>query len=132
MSAPPLQVRLAELMTALSLATDLGMGQPLEQALRYCLLALELGRRIGCDAKALSDVYYLALVEHIGCTAHASEMAAWNGGDEVAFRSGAIALTHASTWESVRHLARHVGEGLPRARRVRLLASWMAAGDERD
>jgi HD-GYP domain-containing protein (c-di-GMP phosphodiesterase class II) len=130
-SASSREARLAELMTALSLATDLGMGQPLEQALRYCLLALELGRRIGCDARALSDVYYLALLEHVGCTATAAEMAAWNGGDELAFRSRAIVLTHASTGEFVRHLARHLGEGLPRARRARLLAAGLAAGGRR-
>jgi HD-GYP domain-containing protein (c-di-GMP phosphodiesterase class II) len=130
-SAPSREVRLAELMTALSLATDLGMGQPLEQALRYCLLALELGRRIGCDATALSDVYYVALLEHIGCSATAAEMAAWNGGDELAFRSRAIGLTHASTGAFVRHLVRHVGEGRPRGQRVRLLAAGLAAGDKR-
>jgi hypothetical protein len=39
-------LRLAELLAALSLATDLGMGQPLEQALRTCLIALELGQRL--------------------------------------------------------------------------------------
>src|SRR5260370_39736135 len=39
------RLRLAELMAALSLATDLGMGQPLEQALRTCLIAIELAER---------------------------------------------------------------------------------------
>ncbi len=131
MSAPPQEVRLAELITALALATDLGMGQPLEQALRYCLLALELGRRTGCDETTLSDVYYLALLEHIGCTATASDMAAWNGGDELAFRSGAIAMTHASTAEYARWFARHAGEGLPRAQRIRLVAAGLAAGGRR-
>ena len=40
-------LRLAELIAAISLATDLGMGQPMEQALRTCLLAIGLGRRLG-------------------------------------------------------------------------------------
>jgi hypothetical protein len=40
------RLRLAELMAALSLATDLGMGQPLEQALRTCLIAIELAERM--------------------------------------------------------------------------------------
>ncbi|HEY7538429.1 MAG TPA: HD domain-containing phosphohydrolase [Gaiellaceae bacterium] len=131
MSAPPQEVRLAELIAALSLATDLGMGQPIEQALRYCLLALELGRRLGCDEQALSDVYYLALLEHVGCSATASEMAAWNGGDELAFRSGAIGMTHATTGEFARYLVRHVGEGRPRVQRARLVVAGLAAGGRR-
>ena len=36
-------VRLAELMAALSIATDLGMGQPLETALCSCVVAMRLG-----------------------------------------------------------------------------------------
>ena len=75
MGTRPGQPRLAELIAALSLATDLGMGQPLEQALRCCELAMELGRRLGCDRRTLGDVYYLALLEHVGCTATAAEMA---------------------------------------------------------
>jgi hypothetical protein len=36
-------VRLAELMAALSIATDLGMGQSLETALCTCVVAMRLG-----------------------------------------------------------------------------------------
>ena len=37
-------------MAALSLATDLGLGQPLEHELGVCLAALELADRLGCSA----------------------------------------------------------------------------------
>ncbi len=37
------QVRLAELVAALSLGIDLGFGQPMEHVLRQCLIALRLG-----------------------------------------------------------------------------------------
>ena len=39
-------LRLAELLVAWSLATDLGMGLPLERALRRCLFAVGLGERV--------------------------------------------------------------------------------------
>ena len=42
-------VRLAELMAALSMATDLGMGQPLESALSSCVVAMRLGEALGLD-----------------------------------------------------------------------------------
>src|SRR5262245_48637344 len=118
-------------MAALSLATELGMGQPLEQALRDCLLALELGRRTGCTPAERSDVYYVALLEHLGCSANAPEVASWNGGDDIAFRTTGIAFTHASTLEFGWHLAHHVGDGLPLARRARLLAGGVAGAEHR-
>ena len=40
------EVRLAEAVAALSLGIDIGMGQPLEQGLRTCLIATR--RRSGC------------------------------------------------------------------------------------
>ena len=43
------QVRLAELVAALSLGIDLGFGQPMEHVLRQCLIALRLAERIGLD-----------------------------------------------------------------------------------
>jgi hypothetical protein len=46
-SAPSAPLRLAELVAALSLATDLGTGQPMEHALRTCLLAIQLGGELG-------------------------------------------------------------------------------------
>ena len=50
-------IRLAELIASLSLATDLGLGQPLEHELGVCLSALELADRLGCAAEESSDVY---------------------------------------------------------------------------
>lgn len=42
-------IRLAELMAALSLATDLGLGQPLQHEVGVCLASLEA---LGDDARA--------------------------------------------------------------------------------
>jgi hypothetical protein len=50
-------VRLAELIGALSLATDLGMGQPMEYALRSCVLAVRLGHAAHLDEAYLSQVF---------------------------------------------------------------------------
>jgi hypothetical protein len=50
-------LRLAEFLAALSLATDLGMGQPLEQALRTCLIAPALGQRLDLEPDDLIGRY---------------------------------------------------------------------------
>ena len=46
-------VRLAELMAALSIATDLGMGQPLESALRSCVVAMRLGETLDLNGETM-------------------------------------------------------------------------------
>ena len=89
-------IRLAEVMASLSLATDLGLGQPLEHELGVCLSALELADRLGCSADECADVYYVALLAHIGCTAAAPYFASWVGGDEIHFQSGVQVLGPAS------------------------------------
>ena len=45
------RVRIAELIGALSLATDLGIGVPLEYGLHSTLIAMRLGERLGIDAE---------------------------------------------------------------------------------
>ena len=80
--------RLAELTIALSLATDLGTGQPMEHGLRTCWLSLAAAEALGLDAATRSCVYYVALLRFVGCTSDASETAVLAGGDDVAFNAG--------------------------------------------
>src|SRR5437764_15174868 len=74
-------IRLAELMAALSLATDLGMGQPMEYALCVCVLSVRLGEAFGLSENELREVYYLALLRHFGCSAETYRMAEMCGND---------------------------------------------------
>ncbi len=79
--------RLAELTVALSLASDLGTGQPMEHGLRTCWLSLAAAEALGLDPATRSAVYYVALLRFIGCTSDASETAVLAGGDDVAFNA---------------------------------------------
>ena len=49
------RVRAAEVMAALSLATDLGIGVPLEHGLQSTLVAMRLGERLGVDPDTASQ-----------------------------------------------------------------------------
>ncbi|MGH9173970.1 MAG: HD domain-containing phosphohydrolase, partial [Vicinamibacterales bacterium] len=122
------RLRLAELITPLSLATDLGMGQPMEQALRTCLLSMALGRRIGLADDTLSDTYYLALLRFIGCTADAHEEAIGVGGDEIAYRGGLAPILMGEMPELLGYHLRHFAEDNPPLARMRLLGGALMAG----
>lgn len=83
------EVRLAEVVAALSLATDLGMGQPMEYATRSCVLSVRLGDALGLSESELREVYYLALLRYLGCNAGTHEQAALVG-DELALRTATL------------------------------------------
>jgi HD-GYP domain-containing protein (c-di-GMP phosphodiesterase class II) len=115
-------VRLAELVAALSLATDLGTGQPMEHALRTCQLSMRVADDLGLPAATRADVYYVALLRFLGCTADAPETAYYAGGDNIALLAEMAPVYMGSTGESLRALARSVGRGQSPPRRLRLLA----------
>src|SRR6266851_9522947 len=85
MSDPAAALRLAELLAPLSLVMDLGRGQPPEESMQACLLAVGLGRRMDFSEPDVGAVYYASLLRHLGCTASSHEESAVLG-DELALR----------------------------------------------
>ncbi len=56
---------------------DLGVGSAPEKTMRTCLCAVLLADRLGAGEETRREVYYAALLEHVGCTAAAHEAAAY-------------------------------------------------------
>src|SRR4051794_10638898 len=79
-------VRLRELLVALSLATDLGLGQPSEHMLRSVRLSLRLGERLGLAQPDLATLYDVSILTYVGCPIFGNE-AALLFGDDIDFRS---------------------------------------------
>lgn len=114
-------LRLAELTAAISLATDLGTGQPSGHALRTCLLADRVARALGLGAAECSAVYYFAQLRFLGCTSDASETAAL-AGDEIAFSAAMAPYAMADSRDALPQLVRHVAPDAPPAGRVARVA----------
>src|SRR5215204_2107151 len=120
------QVRLAELVAALSLGIDLGFGQPMEHVLRQCLIALRLAEGMGLDEEQRAVVYYTALLVNVGCHSDAHEQAKWFG-DDIAMKS--IKYDHEP--RSLRMAAtgmRSLGAGHPPLHRFRLGLAFALSG----
>ncbi len=112
------QVRLAELVAALSLGIDLGFGQPMEHVLRQCLIALRLADAVGLDEEQRAVVYYTALLVNVGCHSDAHEQAKWFG-DDIAMK----VTKYEADARSLRMAAvgvRSLGAGHPPLHRFRL------------
>jgi HD-GYP domain-containing protein (c-di-GMP phosphodiesterase class II) len=120
------QVRLAELVAALSLGIDLGFGQPMEHVLRQCLIAVRLAEGMGLDDEQRAVVYYTALLINVGCHSDAHEQAKWFG-DDIALKS--IKYDHEP--RSLRMAAtgmRFLGSGHPPIHRFRLGLEFALSG----
>src|SRR5438270_26199 len=80
------EVRLAELLATVSLASDLAHDVPAESALKDALFSVRLARLAGWSRDELSDTYYLALLYHVGCTGAVSIQSRMGAGDDVSVR----------------------------------------------
>jgi HD-GYP domain-containing protein (c-di-GMP phosphodiesterase class II)/DNA-binding CsgD family transcriptional regulator len=128
MSASPTgtRVRLAELIAMISLGTDLGMGQPMEHAMRQSLIALRLAERLGLDETTRGVVYYVGLIAWVGCHVDAYEQAKWFG-DDMALKADAHHVDMAGL-PATAFMWRHVGAGRGLAERARLSVKFVGAG----
>ena len=116
-----------ELVAATSLAADTGMALPLETGLATCLVSVALGRSLGLGEDELSRTYHLALLQHIGCTAAASEVADVVG-DEMLMREHARLLDFSDQREMFRFMLGHVARANPVTARPMALARAIVGG----
>jgi HD-GYP domain-containing protein (c-di-GMP phosphodiesterase class II) len=117
---------LAELVAAFSLATDLGLGQPMEHVLRSWMIASRLGDHVGVELDDRGALYYVATLAWVGCVADTPEVAAWFG-DDIAFRHDSFGVEFAGV-PMLGFMLRHVGAGTPVQHRVRLAANLVVTG----
>lgn len=117
-------LRLAELLAALSLACDLANAFPMEKALRNCLLAVSVARHMGMEAPELSDIYYVGLLRSIGCTSYAHEESVL-AGDDISFRNTFAAVDFTHPPELVNAMFTRLGKGTGPIRRAKTVSSVM-------
>jgi HD-GYP domain-containing protein (c-di-GMP phosphodiesterase class II) len=120
-------IRLAELLAVLSLAADLGMGQPMEHVIRQCLISLRLGRLMGVAESDREVIYYTALIAWVGCHVDAYEQARWFG-DDTALKTDFRHTDLATPAAEALFMLRHLGAGRPAAERIRLGAAFLTDG----
>jgi HD-GYP domain-containing protein (c-di-GMP phosphodiesterase class II) len=108
------------------------MGHPLGEALHACVVATRIGQNLDLSESELSDVYYTALLAHIGCNASAHETALLFGGDEIEVRRTGEPIDHARPQEVLRFFLA-LSNGAGPVDRIAMLAraahGWRIAWD---
>ncbi len=119
----PTAPRRAEILGALSLAIDLGLGQPLEHVLRSALIADRLADRLGCDDEQRAAAFYVTLVMWVGCHADSHEYSRWFG-DDIAVRRDSYLVD----WNGLpyaRFLLQNLGRGQPFPHRIMIAGALL-------
>ncbi len=119
-------LRLAELVASLSLATDLGLGQPQEHVLRQTVIATRLATLAGLEADEQAAVFYVSLLAWVGCVADSHELAAWFG-DDRQIRSDSYQVDTAGL-PMLRFMLGRLAPGEPPLRRASVVGRFLTGG----
>ena len=83
------KLRLADLLGGLSLVADMGYGLQPGHGMRSCLIGVELARELALGEHEVAEIFYTAMLLHIGCVGFSHEMYASFGDELRANRAGA-------------------------------------------
>ena len=68
------ELRLSEVVSALSYALDITEGQPEGHAVRSCMIGMRLAKEIYLTSKQRSALFYALLLKDLGCSSNASRV----------------------------------------------------------
>jgi HD-GYP domain-containing protein (c-di-GMP phosphodiesterase class II) len=111
---------------SLSLATDLGFGQPSEHMLRAARISMRIGDRLGLGMDDLATLYDVSILTYVGCPVYGNEAAALFG-DDIDFRARAVEVDLAG-FPAMVFMLRRAGAGTSAFNRARRAIRLMATG----
>jgi HD-GYP domain-containing protein (c-di-GMP phosphodiesterase class II) len=117
------QLRLAELIGALSYALDITEGQPEGHCVRCCLIGMRLGRELGLSEHELAELYYTLLLKDLGCSSNAARICELYMTDDLTFKRDVKQLDDASFLASAQFALEHTALGTSLWQRFKVLFS---------
>ncbi len=113
----------------LAVASDAGVGLPLEHTLRVCRIATRVAAHMGLSAEQQSDVYFTSILKDSGCTSWTTQLATFISADEIAARFDFLFRTDSSSnLDVLRWVLAHVGAHSGPLERTMRVVDFMAHG----
>jgi HD-GYP domain-containing protein (c-di-GMP phosphodiesterase class II)/DNA-binding CsgD family transcriptional regulator len=116
---------LAEVVAAIALAADLGLGQPVDHVLRSCVIATRFADALGVSPADRDATYWVTLFLTAGCTGASFELSQVFG-DDIAFRAGVFDVD-GSTFQVMRYVLGYAGSGRSQLGKLKVRASLLAS-----
>jgi HD-GYP domain-containing protein (c-di-GMP phosphodiesterase class II) len=123
------EIRLAELLGALSYALDMVEGQPIGHCVRCCWIGVQIGREIGLGATEIWELYYTMLLKDIGFSINAARLCQLYMADDIALKRD-FKTVNGSLPQVLRFVLSHTGMKAGLAERFRALVHIFRNGGE--
>jgi HD-GYP domain-containing protein (c-di-GMP phosphodiesterase class II) len=132
---PPVagDIKLSEVISALSYALDITEGQPEGHAVKSCFIGMRLAEEIGLSPAERSGLFYALLLKDAGCSSNAAKTCMLFGADDLEVKRDWKTVDWQSRWQAFLHVARNVvpeESPIRRAMRVVSFATQGAVGTE--
>jgi putative nucleotidyltransferase with HDIG domain len=114
------ELRLAELLSALSHALDMTEGQPAGHCVRCCWIGIHIGREIGLSEADIWNLYYTLLLKDLGCSSNAARICQLYLTDDLTFKHD-FKTIDGSLPQALRFVLSHTGMQSGLAERFRAL-----------
>lgn len=107
----PEQIRLSEVVSALSYSLDIVEGQPEGHAIRSCLIGMRLAKEIGLASELRSSLFYALLLKDLGCSSNAAKISYLFGASDQKVKQDFKTTNWQSLLDSAKYVARNVVPG---------------------
>lgn len=114
------EIRLAELLGALSHALDMVEGQPVGHCVRCCWIGIHIGRELGLGEEQVWELYYTLLLKDLGCSSNAARICQLYLTDDISFKRD-FTTVDGSLPQVLRFVLAHTGMNAGLAERFRAL-----------
>jgi len=126
------EVRLSDILSALSYALDVTEGQPAGHAARSCAIGMRIAEHAGVGDEELSSLYYALLLKDAGCSANAGTVYELFGSDDRAFKRDRRRTDYRSTRVNAVTAFRATLPNASLLARVRRFGGFAFGGDTTD
>jgi HD-GYP domain-containing protein (c-di-GMP phosphodiesterase class II) len=122
-------IRLAEILGALSHALDMVEGQPAGHCVRCCWIGTQIGTEIGLGPTEIWELYYTLLLKDLGCSSNAARICQLYMVDDIAFKRD-FHTVNDSLPQVLRFVLSHTGMQAGLAERFRALVHIFQNGGQ--
>lgn len=123
------QIRLSEIIGALSYALDLTEGQPPGHCLRSCWIGVHIGKMLGLGLDQLSDLYYTLLLKDAGCSSNAGRLYELYGSDDRTTKADFKSVDTDNLIQLAQFVFQHAGPGEALASRLKRVLGIAVHGE---
>lgn len=105
------EIRLSEIIAALSVALDITQGQPKGHCMRSALIGMRLAEELRLPTVDRSALFYALLLKDLGCSSNAAKISYLFGADDLLVKRSGRMVDYANVRQGVRHCWEHCAPG---------------------